>query len=158
MELIKQNKEKNRSVFKLENGNIKKYWHSNDIDWARSHVNILDSVIPGYVIKFGRDDFGVWIEFSCIKGVPANTEEHTDKFIEFIYEGCLKNIRDTAPFSHGDWALSNIFIDSDRLNFCDWDNVGIYGDDTVMDKLHKDLHSAFGDRFYKVTGYDPAGI
>lgn len=158
MELIKENKEKQRSVFKLENGSIKKYWHNKDVNWLNAHIDILNKVNPGYVIDKGFDHLGIWAEFKHLTGFPAQFREHTPEFIKFIYYGCLKNLDDTAPFSHGDWVLSNIFINNDRLNFCDWDNVGIYNRESVMDKLHKDLYSAFGEKFYKVTGYDPSGF
>jgi hypothetical protein len=29
----------------------------------------------------------------------------------------------------------------------DWDNVGLYNEKQIIDKLHADLTSAFGDKF-----------
>jgi hypothetical protein len=29
----------------------------------------------------------------------------------------------------------------------DWDNIGIYSKEQIMNKLHSDLTSAFGDKF-----------
>lgn len=158
MELVKENLAKKRSVYKLPNGNFKKYWHDRDIDWVVSHINILNQIVPNYLVNYGEDSSGGWIEVSHLKGFPANLRAHTDEFMLFVYEGCLTNIKETAPYAHGDWVLSNIYIEGDRLNFCDWDNIGIQDSETVLDKLHKDLHSAFGDRFYELIRYDPSGF
>jgi len=158
MELIKENKDKHRAVYKLDDGNYKKYWYDKDLYWIYRHVEILNKIMPGYVLDHGTDLKGAWAVFKQLKGFPANLREHTDEFMLFVYEGCLKNIKETAPYSHGDWVLSNIYIEGDQLHFCDWDNVGMYAEELSLDKMHRDLHSAFGDRFYKVIGYDPAGF
>jgi hypothetical protein len=34
----------------------------------------------------------------------------------------------------------------------DWDNIGVYSEIEVITKLHNDLHSSFGDKFYDATG------
>lgn len=158
MELIKENRDKKRSVYKLPNGNFKKYWHDRDIGWVESHAHVLNQIVPNYLVEYGEDSAGGWIEVCQLKGFPANLRAHTDEFMLFVYEGCLKNIKETAPYAHGDWVLSNIYIEGDRLNFCDWDNIGIHSTETILDKLHKDLHSAFGDRFYELISYDPSGF
>ena len=32
----------------------------------------------------------------------------------------------------------------------DWDNVGVYQPNVILDKMHSDLRSAFGDKFDEV--------
>lgn len=158
MVLVKENKEKHRAVYRLESGDYKKLWYDRDLDWLNGHIKILNKVNPGYVLEYGMDGNTAWAVFKQLKGFPANLREHTTEFMLFIYSRCLKNLNDTAPYSHGDWVLSNMYVEGDQLNFCDWDNVGMYDHDLSLDKLHRDLHSAFGERFYKVVGYDPAGF
>lgn len=152
MELIKQNKEKHRSVF--FNGTCyKKVWSNTTPNWISDHVQLLENVVPGYVIDHGRD----WITFNIIPGTPANTVPHTDEFIKRIHKFCLDNIQSTAPYVHGDWVLSNMLIDGDTIRMCDWDNLGFYPQTAVLEKLDKDLASAFGDRYWTVI-YDTASI
>jgi RIO-like serine/threonine protein kinase len=79
--------------------------------------------------------------------VPANTFPHTKEFIDKIYNFCINNINTTSPYAHGDWVLSNILIDDDDIHIIDWDNVGIYSPTEILEKLHSDLKSAFGDKF-----------
>ena len=33
------------------------------------------------------------------------------------------------------------------MHIIDWDNVGIYSPTEILEKLHSDLKSAFGDKF-----------
>ena len=147
MELIKVNPDKHRSVYRLDSGIIRKYWHLESSEWITSHVTLLNKIVPGYIIDSGKDNLGVWIDVTPLSGIAANNIIHTDEFIIKIYNSCLKNITETAPYVHGDWVLSNMFVDGDNVKFCDWDNVGIYPKEEVMNKLFKDLESAFGKRF-----------
>lgn len=157
MDLLKNNLSKNRAVYQINN-TIRKYWYNGTLSWLDDHVSLLARIIPGYVINHGEDSLGVWMDMKLLPGIPANKEEHTSKFIKFIYDACIKNVNETAPFSHGDWVLSNMLIDGDTVLFCDWDNVGIFDDEIVTDKMNKDLHSAFGDKFFEVIGNDSAGF
>lgn len=149
MVLIKENSVKNRSVYKEKNF-IRKYWHDQNEYWIENHVKILDQLIPGYVISKGKDHKGCYIDFKILPGTCANEFEHTDTFIKKIYEFCLKNVKETSPYAHGDWVLSNMFVDGDDILLCDWDNVGVYDEVEIIEKLKKDLLSAFGNRFLEV--------
>jgi RIO-like serine/threonine protein kinase len=103
--------------------------------------------MPGYVQSHGIEDSSMYICFNIIPGTPANTFEHTPEFIDKIYNFCVSNIKETEPYAHGDWVLSNIIIDGDNMYMVDWDNVGIYNPKEVLTKLKSDLKSAFGDKF-----------
>ena len=91
-----------------------------------------------------------------LPGIRADKFEHTDEFIKKIYTYCLELNRLTSPYYHGDWVLSNMFVDGDTIRMCDWDNVGKHSINEVNEKLYSDLYSAFGDKFKEI--YDTATI
>ncbi len=153
MELVKENKAKGRKVY-FCGDRYRKVWE-NKIDWIYTHVKILNRVMPGFVIDYGND----YIDYKVIEGVTANTVEHTDKFINKIYNFCLENIKATKPWVHGDWVLSNIIIQPDNtMLMIDWDNIGIYREEEYLNKLHTDLISAFGEDNFKRAINDSASI
>jgi RIO-like serine/threonine protein kinase len=151
MELVKVNKEKARRVYKLENC-YKKVWHYIDKEWLEWHVDVLDNIMPDYVQSHGIEDGNMYICFNIVPGKPASEFEHTPEFVDKIYNFCVNNIKETSPYAHGDWVLSNIIIDGDNMYMIDWDNVGIYNPKEVITKLNSDLKSAFGDKI------DPTGV
>tara|TARA_B110000503_G_scaffold28131_1_gene44920 strand:- start:3554 stop:4027 length:474 start_codon:yes stop_codon:yes gene_type:complete len=150
MELIKKNAAKHRAVYQTSDKVIRKYWYNKDLTWLNEHVNLLKSVVPNYLINYGGDDIGMWIDMHPLTGTPANTIPHTKEFVKQIYDFCLRNIEETAPYAHGDWVLSNMFVNGNNILLCDWDNIGIYLREEVTNKLHSDLRSAFGDLFDEV--------
>ena len=89
----------------------------------------------------------MWIEYHIVPGIPANTFEHTPEFVKRIYEFCIDSVKQTRPYVHYDWVLSNIMIDGDNIYLVDWDNVGLYKEKEIMDKMYSDLRSAFGEKF-----------
>jgi RIO-like serine/threonine protein kinase len=145
MKLIKENKNKQRAIYKMSD-RIRKIWYAKDYHWVIEHFNLLQKINPGYVLLNGRTSDYVFIDYKVIKGVTASTLPHTDKFIKKIYDFCLNNIETTQPYAHGDWVLSNIIVDQDQLTLCDWDNVGIYDKQEAIKKMHSDLKSAFGEK------------
>ena len=156
MDLIKENLVKKRSVYRAETF-IRKYWHDKTLRWVKSHAIRVALVIPDYVIDVGIDCTGPYMDTYILPGQPADTFDHTDEFIRKIYEFCLQNIKDTKPYVHGDWVLSNMIIDGNIIRLCDWDNLGIYTRADIMKKLRSDMISAFGDRFLEVIN-DSAGV
>ena len=153
MDLIKENKEKRRSMYQLPD-RYRKVWHINPdlgpfMETLDEHLEILERVMPDYVIDYGSTTESIYIDFKIIPGVPANTFPHTKEFAEKIFNFCIENINQTSPYAHGDWVLSNILIDGDKMHIIDWDNVGIYDIKDVMEKLKSDLKSAFGENFNK---------
>jgi RIO-like serine/threonine protein kinase len=142
MKLIRHNEEKNRSVYFCED-RYKKIWHDIDSDWIENHVSNLNQLLPGYVLAYGSN----WIDFKIVEGIPASEFPHTKEFVEQIHNFCLTQISETAPLFHGDWTLSNIIIDKDKMTMVDWDNLGSYPIDQVYKKLSSDLKSAFGNLY-----------
>lgn len=149
MKLIKVNKEKQRRVYK-GNGFYRKEWLFEDLEYFEEHIDIMEELRPGYILNSGCASGKMFVEVKEIAGVPANTFEHTNEFIKKIYNFCLNNIEETQPYAHGDWVLSNIIIDGNNIEMVDWDNVGIYQPNIAIEKMHNDLHSAFGDKFNEV--------
>ena len=153
MELIKENLEKKRRVY-FCGDRYRKVWEDK-ADWIYTHVKILERVVPGYVLGYNND----YIEYAVIDGIVADSMEHTDEFIKQVYAFCLENIAATKPWVHGDWVLSNIIVQPDgRMAMIDWDNLGMYRETDYMKKLHRDLHSAFGDKFFEIIKHDPTSI
>jgi hypothetical protein len=146
MELIKENIEKQRRVYKGV-GFYRKEWSFENQHYYDEHIDIMEELRPGYILNHGCGNGKMFVDLKIIPGVPANTFEHTPEFIRKIYNFCLKNIEETQPYAHGDWVLSNIIIDGDKIEMVDWDNVSVYQPTVVLDKLHSDLRSAFGDKF-----------
>lgn len=149
MVLIKENLQKKRQTWKF-NDYYRKVWLFKDLVWQKQHVELLNEVVPNYVLSFNHDDNNMWIDYHIVPGVPASTFLHTDEFIKRIYDFCIKNINETRPYAHGDWVLSNILVDGDTLRLCDWDNLNIYPEEDKITKLKLDLRSAFGKRFDEV--------
>lgn len=145
MELIKENKDKQRAIYKMSD-RIRKIWYNRSYDWIIEHYNLLEKINPKYVVSNGRTSEYVFIDYKIIEGVTANILPHTDEFIKKIYDFCLKNIESTQPYAHGDWVLSNIIINQNQLTLCDWDNVGVYDKQEAIKKMHNDLKSAFGEK------------
>lgn len=146
MELIKRNEEKKRSVFFTGTSYVKS-WDNVTPQWVSDHVKLLKTMVPGFVIDYGEN----WIEYNIIKGTPANTVPHTDEYCKTIYDYCLQQIESTKPYVHGDWVLSNMIITDRGIRMIDWDNLGIYDETLVKEKLERDLISAFGkERFDRI--------
>jgi hypothetical protein len=147
--LIKRNREKHRAVY--DGGSfIRKVWEEPVLDKIREMVARLDKVVPGYVLSIGHFEPCVYMNVRKLEGTPASEFPHTDEFIKLIHTFCLNNIKQTWPYSHYDWALSNIIINGDTLAMCDWDNIAEYPHEAVIKKLDEDLESAFGERYRKV--------
>lgn len=149
MELIKENIEKQRKVYK-GNGFYRKEWSFENKEYYDEHIDIMEELRPGYILNSGCANGKMFVELKEVPGVPASKFEHTSEFIIKIYNYCLKNIEETQPYAHGDWVLSNIIIDGDKIEMVDWDNVSVYQPTVVLDKLHSDLRSAFGEKFDEV--------
>lgn len=147
MILVKENLEKRRCVYKKDNTYIK-VWDDIKPDWISNHVKILCEHCPNLVNDYGDN----WISYNEIEGTPVSKLEHNTELIEKVYNFCLESLKTTRPYVHGDWVISNIIMKPDN-SFCliDWDNIGIYSESEVITKLHNDLHSSFGDRFYDAT-------
>lgn len=142
MILIKLNKEKNRSVFFNETHYVK-IWDNISPVWISNHVILLKKFAPGYVIDYGKN----WISYNVIPGILASTIPHNTDFVNFIYRACLDQIKSTRPWYHGDWALSNIIINDNKICMIDWDNLDQYTEEEVHIKLTNDMKSAFGNLF-----------
>lgn len=146
MELIKKNNEKARDVYHFGD-RILKRWFKKDSNWVYFHKVKLDFAYPNYVLEYGNTGEYCWMTFRLLPGVPASTFEHTPEFIDKILEFVYNLNNTTHPYVHGDWVLSNILINDNNYYICDWDNIGIYSEYDINNKIYSDLHSAFGDRF-----------
>jgi hypothetical protein len=148
MELIRENVLKKRKVYHAKTF-IRKYWVSKDLQWVKNHARLLETIMPDYVIQVGQDGTGVYLDMKIVSGISADQFPHTVEFVRKIHKFCLQHIEQTHPYVHGDWTLSNIIIDGDKMSMVDWDNVGIYPTSDVELKLKNDLVSAFGDLYFE---------
>lgn len=144
MILIKENIQKQRKVFKQDDKYFK-IWGNIKPTWIINHVQILNQVCPNLVDDYGDD----WISYNEVQGIPVSKLEHTPELVEKVYNFCLESLTETKPYVHGDWVASNIILKPDgNLALIDWDNIGIYDDVEILIKLHSDLTSSFGNKFY----------
>lgn len=151
MILLKEDKIKKKEVWKYSNY-IQKIWYQRDVDWLLSHVKILNKINPGYILSYGSKENYIYLNSIILPGTSISVLPHNDNLIKKVYNFCFKNLEDTKPYVHGDWVVSNMIIHDDVINLCDWDNVGIYNRQEVINKIHDDLYSSFGERF-KELGY-----
>lgn len=142
MQIIRQNLEKNRTVF-FDGKSYKKVWGNVSPNWISEHVKNLQHVVPGLVLDYGSN----WISYNIVSGTPASEFPHTSEFVEKVRTFCINQIEELYPWVHGDWSLSNIIIDGDKFTMIDWDNLGQYPKDEVYIKMNSDLKAAFGDLY-----------
>jgi aminoglycoside phosphotransferase len=146
MILVKDNKEKGRKVYELED-RFRKVWSTIDQEKLEQHVIIMNKILPGYVLNWGSGETDQFIDVKKIPGTTAEKLERTPEFVKKIHDFCLYNIKQTYPYAHFDWVLSNIMIDGDNMYMVDWDNVGIYTEKEIRIKLNSDLKNAFKEKY-----------
>lgn len=146
MILIKENREKKRSVF-YDGKYYYKVWYYIDNLWFTNHIELLKKYAPNLIVSSFISDTSMTLKMNKVKGKLANEFEPNLKFIDLIYNSCIKNMQDTKPYMHGDWVLSNMIIDNNKVTFIDWDNLQIIDETSAMLKLHSDLKSAFVNDF-----------
>ena len=147
MVLIKENKAMFRSVH-FDGEFYYKSWNFVDPDWLAAHVKLLNQYAPGLVNSYLYSNDCMTIKMNIVEGKLASTFEHTQEFFNKIYSACIKDLKKTSPYAHGDWVLSNMIITpDDKVVFIDWDNINLFPRKGAMIKMHLDLQSAFGDKF-----------
>ena len=156
MILIKENKEKKRAVF-YDGQFYYKIWNFVDTNWFNNHVNLLEKYSPDLVADFFISENSMTLKMHEIKGKLGNEFAPTLEFIDMIYKACIRNMNLTSPYMHGDWVLSNMIIDDNKVKFIDWDNLRIMSEDDAIAKLHSDLKSAFVNDFERYLN-DSAGV
>lgn len=142
MKLIRNNVEKQRRVYYCDD-RYHKVWDNTTSEWIKEHVQLLNKMVPGYVLDFGD----CWIDYTVVSGIPASEFPHTLDFVKRIHNFCINQINETRPWYHGDWTLSNMIINGDTITMVDWDNLGKYSEAEAYEKLNSDLKSAFGEMY-----------
>ena len=150
MELIKENLEKQRAVYRKDEDTVRKIWYNRPFEWLDEHCWMLDQVNPGYAKKIGWEEDHVWMDMRFIEGRLASTFPHTTDFVYKIMDYVNKQYQTTMPYAHGDWVLSNIIINGDIIEMIDWDNLGKHPKFFVKRKIKSDLKSAFGGLYDEV--------
>lgn len=148
MLLIKSDIPRKREVWLL-NDRYRKIWRYSRPDLLFRHVKLINLAFPGFIIDHGHDKQNMWVDYRIIEGIRADRILLDDEKILKIYNFCLENIRETAPFYHGDWNLSNIIVNDGNLTLIDWDTINTDTEDEMMIKMHFDLRSSIGPKFDK---------
>jgi len=147
MKLVKENKVKKRAVF-YDGTYYYKTWYFYDAKWFDQHIKLLNLYIPEILNDWILKSNSMTIVMNEIKGTLANTFIHDQAFFNKIYTACLQNIKETRPYAHGDWVLSNIIINkNDEIKFIDWDNINLFQEIAISKKMEFDLKSAFGENY-----------
>ena len=147
MELIKENIEKQRAVYRKDKDTIRKIWYNTPFEWMEEHRAMLDILNPDYVKDIGWNKDHVWMDMKLIPGTPASQFPHTKEFVKRIRNYVNEQYNSTKPYAHGDWVLSNIIINDNELHMIDWDNLGKHPNFFVKRKIKRDLKSAFGELY-----------
>tara|TARA_B100001094_G_C17600026_1_gene516079 strand:+ start:43 stop:546 length:504 start_codon:yes stop_codon:yes gene_type:complete len=125
----------------------RKYWNYSDNIFGtgmsiKEHVEIVNKLFPGYILRYKVSNESMWIDYKIVSGIPASNKTmfpRTKEFIKKIYNFCIENMKETAPYFHNDWALHNILIDGDNLQLIDWDTCGIYPEQEVKKGFEKQI-------------------
>ena len=99
MKLMKENFEKKRKVYKLED-RYRKVWEGVNVEMQEEHIAILNEVMEGWVIDYGVTKDTTWIDYHIVPGTPANTFAHTPQFVQRIYDFCIDSIQQTLSLIH----------------------------------------------------------
>ena len=160
MKLIKIKKisrSRERRVYKYKT-HYRKHWNFASNKFAtrlpiKEHVEMVNKLVPGYILGYKVLKKCMWIDYNIVPGIPASDMTvfpRTPEFITKVYNFCIDNIRETAPYAHYDWSLDNIIIDGDNLQLIDWDLCAIYTDQEIKERfesqyigqLYSKLHSS----------------
>ena len=160
MELIKTkimsvSKDRERRVYKSKT-HYRKYWNYSSHTFGpqgmsiKEHVEMVNKLFPGYILTYEVSKEGMWIDYNIVPGILAEKFPRSPEFIKKIYNFCIENMRETAPYFHYDWAFHNILIDGDNLQLIEWDDCGIYPEQEVkkrfesryIGQLYSKLHSS----------------
>ena len=144
MDLLKENKQKQRKVY-LHDKCIIKVYGSVSLAQIEAHVKIMDKIKPGYIISYGRTMDETYLVCKLIEGQPCNILHHP---VETIYKFCLDSILETYPYVHMDWSPSNIMYDGKQYHLVDWDNVGIYDIRLALLELDNDMSEYYKSEFH----------
>jgi len=146
-----------RRVYKL-NDIYRKEWLNIDIFSLSRWVDRMDKVFPGYVLNYGLTEKCMFIDMKNIIGIPANQIIHDQEFIKKIINFCIDNIKQTKPFAHMDWSMSNIIVNDDRMQMVDWDALKRYPYSLIEYKLNNDLELAFGNKLQNYISLEEYGV
>jgi len=146
-----------RRVYKLDDF-YRKEWEIKDIFSLQKWAYRMDKVFPGYVLDYGLNDSHMFVDMKFIKGVPANQIIHDQEFIKKIINFCIDNIKQTIPFAHMDWSMSNIIVSDDHMEMVDWDALRLYPYSLIEYKLNNDLELAFGNKIQNYISLEEYGV
>tara|TARA_X000000368_G_C23026050_1_gene710220 strand:+ start:820 stop:1365 length:546 start_codon:yes stop_codon:yes gene_type:complete len=125
------------------------------------YVDVMDKVFPGYLIRHGNFSKNAYffdykiLPGKCLKDIRQNfgpsglrfTEDFMKKFRSF----CIDSIKETSPYSHGDWTPDNVLEYKGEWFLIDWDCVGLRSITETQRRLNECLKETFGYNIDIVT-------
>ena len=88
----------------------------------QEHVDIMHKVFPGYLLNYGNfNKHSYFIDYKFLPGTSIMKYSHTPQFIEKFRKFCIDNVKETFPYSHGDWTLANVLEHKGKWTLIDWD-------------------------------------
>tara|TARA_Y200000002_G_C22378649_1_gene536321 strand:+ start:139 stop:639 length:501 start_codon:yes stop_codon:yes gene_type:complete len=149
MQLLQAKERKDRYTYKLDD-RIRKIWYGPTpslhfkVDSLQEYIDIMNKIMPGYILDYGETTDGAYIDFKFIPGTNLLSHKHTKEFVNKFREFCINSIRDTYPYSHGDWILPNVIEHNGEWSLIDWDNVFLRTPAETRRRLNVNLKETFG--------------
>ena len=139
----------------------------NDIkkrEWYKEHCRLMDKYYPGFILSRSCSGNRIILEYKEIEGnricgdedwEPTEPIDWSYRRIHKLYRWILSEVDKTWPYTHGDWALTNILVQSNgefkMVDFDTFSNTSLPTMDHVINQIHTDLIKGFGKR--KFTRY-----
>ena len=155
MQLLRAKVSKGRYTYKLKNCIRKVYYLTDGFAWHQTtglyaqnlpqYLDIMKKVFPDYLLQHGHfSENAYFFDYKILPGKSIQPYEHTTEFVKSYRQFCIDSIKETAPYSHGDWTPDNILDYQGKWTLIDWDNVGLRSITETQHTLNKNLKKIFG--------------
>lgn len=152
--LLRAKVSKGRYTFKLKNCIRKVYYRTDWLEWHQiiekytgnvlQYVDVMEKVFPGYLIQHGYFSKNAYFfDYKILPGKSIASYEHTTEFVERFRQFCIDSIKETSPYSHGDWTPDNVLDYQGKWTLIDWDCVGLRSTTETQHQLNKNLKKVF---------------
>tara|TARA_R110001606_G_scaffold13685_3_gene58859 strand:+ start:159 stop:476 length:318 start_codon:yes stop_codon:yes gene_type:complete len=85
-----------------------------------------------------------------IEGITLRASQCTNETIHKVYEWILTEVNRTWPYTHGDWATSNILIQSNgnpiMIDLDTFSDTRLPTMEHVINQIHRDLKEGLGKK------------
>ena len=119
-------------------------------DWYEDHCHLMDKYYPGYLVSRSCLEHHMILGYKEIEGITLSASECTNETIHKVYEWILTEVNRTWPYTHGDWATSNILIQSNgnpiMIDLDTFSDTRLPTMEHVINQIHRDLKEGLGKK------------